>query len=271
MKVQCHYCKTVFSTPDEYRDKRINCKYCQKSLVAAPFVKPPIVIPKNLPAKVNFITKLWTKSPKAYRTGFLATLGAISAFFLAWYLVGIGGWLKQPIANQPTYKPSISTKTTSSNASSTASKLTADNVYALVMLFHYGKGLETLQRVRASLCTSAISDINTLKALPVIIEPIVTQLNDDMASLRSMDMPHDLRLTEPSFRQVQVVYIKAMSAEIEVMDELILATKTGIIPDNWPQLIDRTTDLSLDASFKLVSLMFQMDSNIAEAVSGQKK
>lgn len=271
MKTQCPHCKNILAVPDIYKEKSIKCKKCDGKFIVLKFKKPPIVVPDFVPHRQNFITKIWAKSPLAFRTSFLATLGVIAALSIAWYVIGVSNWLKRPTISHPIYTPSMPTRSAKINTTIDATKLTADNVYALIMLFHYGKGLETLQRVRASLCDSAMANINTLKALPVIIEPIASQLQDNMSNLSHLKMPYDPRLTNPSFSQVQSAYIDAMYAEIDVMNELILATKTGVFADNWPRLIDRTNDLSIEASFKLVSLMFQMDSKIAEAVSNLKK
>ncbi|MCK4959195.1 MAG: hypothetical protein KAT00_07335 [Planctomycetes bacterium] len=48
----------------------------------------------------NLLIKLWTRSPVPFRTAFLATLGVVSALWMAWYAVGFKGWLARPRAEQ---------------------------------------------------------------------------------------------------------------------------------------------------------------------------
>jgi len=81
MKTQCPKCKFIFDVPPEYIGKKIKCRRCEKDFMPEKFKKPPIVIP-SLPSRRNFLTKLWSKSPNAFKTGFLATLGVLSAFLL---------------------------------------------------------------------------------------------------------------------------------------------------------------------------------------------
>lgn len=85
MKTQCPYCKTIFDVPPEYKDKKVKCRRCDKDFKPVKFKKPPIVIP-NLPSRGNFLTKLWTKSPTAFKAGFLTTLGVVSALVLSFYV-----------------------------------------------------------------------------------------------------------------------------------------------------------------------------------------
>lgn len=103
MKVQCPNCKKVLSVPDEYKGKRIKCKGCQQVLIAKP---TPVVVPIDtlqaaespkppaqpkpgpLPSRGNFLTKIWKRSPVAFRTGFLTTLGVVSALTLCIYVYG---------------------------------------------------------------------------------------------------------------------------------------------------------------------------------------
>jgi endogenous inhibitor of DNA gyrase (YacG/DUF329 family) len=118
MKVQCPHCKKILSVPDEYKSRRIKCKGCHQILLAKPLEeqtiipgspKPkstPIVVPVDAlrsadsptpPARPvsgsqssrsNFLTKLWNHSPVAFRTGFLTTLGVVSALTLCVYVYG---------------------------------------------------------------------------------------------------------------------------------------------------------------------------------------
>jgi len=104
MKVECPHCKKILSVPDDYKNKRIKCKYCEQVLKAIP-LDAKIVVPTNIvhapetsekssehklrPAsRVNFITKIWIKSPVPFRNAFLATLGVVSALILSIYIYG---------------------------------------------------------------------------------------------------------------------------------------------------------------------------------------
>ena len=98
MKVQCPNCKQLFTTPDEYRDTIITCVYCQESFIAERFKKPLIVVPTRFFRRFpTFVRNLWTKSPYAFRVGFLATLGAIAALWTFLYLYNVGAQIKQTI------------------------------------------------------------------------------------------------------------------------------------------------------------------------------
>ncbi len=88
MKTQCPYCKNVLTIPDEYKGKAVKCTKCKEDFTPEKFEKPLIVVPSQLPSKSNFITKIWTSSPVAYRTGFFAALGVISALILSIYIYG---------------------------------------------------------------------------------------------------------------------------------------------------------------------------------------
>lgn len=85
MKTQCPHCKTIFNVPPEYKDKKVKCRRCDKDFKPVKFEKPPIVIP-NLPSRGNFLTNFWTKSPTAFKAGFLTTLGVVSALVLSFYV-----------------------------------------------------------------------------------------------------------------------------------------------------------------------------------------
>jgi hypothetical protein len=103
MRVECPRCKKILSVPDDYKNKRIKCKYCEQVLEAVP-LEAKTVVPTNImqkpevpeksseyklrPSQGNFITKIWTKSPAAFRNAFLATLGVVSALVLSIYIYG---------------------------------------------------------------------------------------------------------------------------------------------------------------------------------------
>ena len=107
MKIQCPSCKKVSTVPDAYRGRRVKCKSCKESFVAEACKKPPIVVPMKLPplprsspGKENFVTKLWTRTPSAFRTSFLATLGVVSALWVSFNFIGPGTWLRRPSAQK---------------------------------------------------------------------------------------------------------------------------------------------------------------------------
>jgi len=138
MKVQCPHCKKVLSVPDEYEGKRIKCKGCQGVLITNPLEekiiipkspkpKPtPIVVPIDvlqasespkstapqesqlLPSRGNFLTKLWNRSPVAFRTGFLTTIGVLSALALCIYIYGRISSSHPPLKPEPIYPTIIS-------------------------------------------------------------------------------------------------------------------------------------------------------------------
>jgi len=138
MKVQCPHCKKVLSVPDDYKGKRIKCKGCQGILIAKPLAEKPIISgspkpksipivvptdtlqiaepskpmmpqePKSLPSCGNFLTKIWNHSPVAFRTGFLTTLGVLSALALCIYIYGRISLSRPSLKPEPSYPPAIS-------------------------------------------------------------------------------------------------------------------------------------------------------------------
>ncbi len=106
MNTQCQPCKAVLAVPNEYKGKAVSCTTCGQSFNAVKFKKPPIIVPSDIPRSGhNFFGKIWTKSPLAFRTAFLATLGVISALWFAWYVAGLGHSLKPSFTKHPAYEP----------------------------------------------------------------------------------------------------------------------------------------------------------------------
>ena len=89
MKTQCPNCKNIFKLPAEYVKKNVKCKKCSEVFVGEKFNKPPVVVPYLAHQGGNFITKAWLRSPPAFRSGFLVTLGALTALLLTFYTMGI--------------------------------------------------------------------------------------------------------------------------------------------------------------------------------------
>jgi len=101
MDVHCPSCCRLFDAPKEYKGREIKCPFCKKSTIASPcepvtirIIEPkqeivPFIAPHRVPkAAGDFLVKAWVKSPMAYKTGFLATLGALSALVLSIYVYG---------------------------------------------------------------------------------------------------------------------------------------------------------------------------------------
>jgi hypothetical protein len=84
MNCLCPYCNNVSEVPDIYRGKKVKCANCKRNFEAQLYIPQPIIVPSRiLPATGNLVTKLWNKCPPVYRASFLATLGVISAIFVA--------------------------------------------------------------------------------------------------------------------------------------------------------------------------------------------
>lgn len=101
MDVHCPSCCRLFDAPKEYKGRKVKCPFCKKSTIASPCEPVPIrivepkqeIVPYTAPHRVpkaagDFLVKAWVKSPTAYKTGFLATLGALSALVLSIYVYG---------------------------------------------------------------------------------------------------------------------------------------------------------------------------------------
>jgi len=91
METKCPFCDEVFKIPKEYFGDFVICPFCKQSFKATR-------IQKHLPPeqKENVFVRLWNNSPTAYRTGFLATLGVISAVFFVYYFTGFLKRAKPP-------------------------------------------------------------------------------------------------------------------------------------------------------------------------------
>lgn len=162
MKVQCPHCKKVLSVPDDHKGKRIKCAGCDAVLIAMPMkVKAPEVAKKSvtrqtrqklfITSRGNFITKLWTKSPIAFRTAFLATLGVITALFVTFYVFGLTRHLKWP-GRQEAIAPVVNRKEIDTNGSKLPGipNKMQDKIHlaAAIKMYEYMVCLEILQKVR---------------------------------------------------------------------------------------------------------------------------
>lgn len=94
MKTRCPYCQKKFKAPDTYAGKQAKCPSCRQSFVVAAYQPTPVVTPEKIEnvkketvkaAKNNIFINAWKKSPLAFKTGFLTTIGVISALMVAGY------------------------------------------------------------------------------------------------------------------------------------------------------------------------------------------
>ena len=286
MKTQCPNCKNVFTLPDEYKDKPVKCTRCKKDFVPEKFKKPPIVVSSQLPSKSNFVTRIWTKSPVAFRVGFLATLGVLSALFFAYYFMeGLGKirFFSLYPAKQRQAKPSSQRKPLPIDERSlqrerqawanAETKLTPENVCALIQLFRHSRELEIIQDVTRSLSKNIIKNPTTFK-VKVMLEVFAImsyRLETNAKELSRLKLPRNPQIANPSFEQVQNAYINAMYAEIDAINGLIHGLETSKFGSNWQQVLDKTVNLGTEASIQLIILMSEIDENLVKVFSESKK
>jgi len=93
MKTKCPQCGKEFNAPDEYEGRKVKCTKCHFVFYAQKTEAKIDELLKKVAQKKdkgqNFISKIWSNSPAAFRISFLATLGVISALavtalFLDW-------------------------------------------------------------------------------------------------------------------------------------------------------------------------------------------
>src|SRR4030042_95854 len=99
MKFNCPHCNHEYDHAAAKPGQKAKCKECHQ-IFRIP--KPPIqiepqpvnVIPDKItPDKIrqtakSFFVHAWNRQPAAFRTGFITTLGVLSALMLTWYLYG---------------------------------------------------------------------------------------------------------------------------------------------------------------------------------------
>jgi len=86
MKTQCPHCNAIQRVPNAYENKSIFCAECGLDFAANRYkrrIKPP-----RIDHAKNAFERAWSHTPKAFRTGFLATLGVITAVIVALWLLG---------------------------------------------------------------------------------------------------------------------------------------------------------------------------------------
>jgi hypothetical protein len=94
MKVKCPKCGGFDKAPDEYTGRKVKCPRCFEKFIAVPCMEPTeskLTTPREStdPADAPITVKAWFMSPVAFRNGFLATLGVLSALYLAYQITGL--------------------------------------------------------------------------------------------------------------------------------------------------------------------------------------
>jgi len=117
MKTLCKKCNNVQQVPNEYRGERVKCKICKENFIAKPYKRPPIVVPTQEIAVAgrgckNIFLKLQEKCPKAFKAGFLGTLGVITAIWITIYVIGPdSSWLRQTSKQRIIYSKPVEKQT----------------------------------------------------------------------------------------------------------------------------------------------------------------
>ncbi len=271
MKVQCPHCSKTLSVPDAYKGQKIRCKDCNKSLMAnpikpentKPFIAPLPVQPHPEPnPQKGMLAKIWSGSPVAFRTAFLATLGVVSALLFTWYTIDISRLVTSRLNSNKTRdstenphtttpKPSIVQPKTAENSSDTM--LTSENVRALTLLSDYNGRLESLHVLRGELCSSSTKSLAAQKSLFANLDPLLQLHKKNARNLKLLSMPESTSL-DPSFADVKLQYLNAMAAEVEVLKLLIAASKNRKFDDNWEGTVNKANDLCAEARFQLIFL-----------------
>lgn len=83
METRCVHCKKIFHVPSEYLGRQVSCRSCRRSFTATHYNPPPIPFDKIAAKSRGFLAEAWKRIPRLFKAGFLTTLGALSAVFLA--------------------------------------------------------------------------------------------------------------------------------------------------------------------------------------------
>jgi hypothetical protein len=122
MKFKCPHCNHEYDHPKAHPGQKAKCKQCHQ-VFSIP--QPPIEIAPQpvtcTPEKItpdtikrgikSILFHTWARQPVAFRTGFITTLGVMSALMLTWYLYG--SWLRY---TSPAVLSSAAVNQTSQNA-----------------------------------------------------------------------------------------------------------------------------------------------------------
>lgn len=242
MKTRCPFCRKISKVPDLYQGKCLKCPGCKESFLAEPYKKPPIVVPEIIPPAAHktgfFLKKLWTRCPPAFRTGFLATLGVISALWVTINFIGPGAWLRRPGTQRTSYTPPLD-----------------DRMLDSYYLDRIGGIMGAGQKL-SQLCES-------LGSLKIAADLKSTSMSDNTRAKIRNYLDHEITFLDHSFdvsslRKAKDALIDALSAEIDVLEfELEYPIKDSRILENedYMQLMERSISLRSEAFAEIDKLM----------------
>ena len=233
MKAQCPNCKTIFPVPDTYEGKFLKCTKCNEGFTAKIFKRPPIVVPTHHVRHKNIIKKIWTKSPLAYRTGFLTTLGVISALTLSAYVYRL----------KLSSHPSLDAESTYPVYSTSSSIQGTGNMLRSLCKLH-GE-LELTGHLKNPLLSERTRDL------------LITRLNNNKDIFLNIKwFGRDSQLFEKAINSLK----DAMQAEIDVLiyerqNPEICKNGAWYYDKDYMKLMNKSIELRSEASMQIYKLM----------------
>ena len=194
MKFNCPHCNHEYNTTKAHPGKKAKCKECGQTFIIP---KEPIEItpspqlpfekiePKKEKKKAGrLFINLWNRSPAAFRTAFLSTLGVVCALWFAWTIMGIGNKVTKSNRNTPitagTNRPvKINGKT--------------EYLAATTILIEYHTKFSTIISIREKAAANA-AYANTELAMYGFLETINSlhpQLSDLYQNARKLKIPNN--------------------------------------------------------------------------------
>lgn len=213
MKIICPKCDQEFHVTEKTAGKKAKCSNCDKIFR----VEKP-----QPPYQKADITAVWAKCPPAFKTAFLATLGVISALVISYYFADFAFFKKNNEASNAAESLPIE-------------RVSTDNIDRdIVLLFYYIRDLETIRFVRTNFAQNHTS-LRTLRAFKRHIKPLADRLefvSDEVLNLDFKD--------RPELNGIRVLYVTAMRAEVDVLDDIILFAENGEPPDDYLNTIKKS-------------------------------
>ena len=252
MKFSCPHCQKKYDIEAAHPGKKVRCKQCQKvfQIPPSPASRPvKSVVPfDSLPAPKpdkranNILLKLWTGTPSAYRTSFLATLGVLSALLVAFYVFNFGGQF-------------LRASKTDKSQSSVISKPLSENqqrrliVAALYLSQEMGR-LEAIQSARAAL--SSTEFILSIFQFEPVLEEMYHRVNKNNNVCEDAKYAHEMVLYAI---RIEYEFLRSGKAWLQNADDLRYKSR-------FTDYVEKTQKASSTAAIEVVRLYSLIDSDI---------
>ena len=268
MKFNCPKCQHEYDMPTAHIGQRAKCKSCSTvfHITAAPLeITPNPNLPfdqivnkssaekPRLKSSGRFFVSLWTRSPAAFRTAFLSTLGVVCALWFSWSVMGLGRSLTAA-SNTPSKTESLQT----SQNYALSNKQTAYLAATTVLIETYQE-YSTLRQLRIEAAKNAVNDLH----LGVLIRAILPPLENRYRAAQKYILPDEQRI-----RQVHGSILRAIESEYNLVSTTLACISD---PDNVSALaaqqaaIEASKKADGESMLGVLTLMMQIDESFFDA------